>query len=350
MRARTNNQRNRRTRMVLAAAVVTVMGGLAVDASAGTYVFQTIAPPSAPIGDFVIVGGLNDAGQLLVSRTAPDVIYDYVDVNDVYNIYTKTYTPLPAAPGATPNATEAIDINDSGEVVGFYHPAGGEYQGFSYSGGVYRTLDAFGALDTIALGVSDNGAVVGYAGDFNAQQGFVYSAGQYTPIVAAPYPLNSTEGIAVNDAGTIVGAYDLSNPGTGTNSFVYANGVFTPVAMPGEQVTQVDDINDAGLIVGGASNDGFVTGPGFVDDNGVFTAISVPGALDTYIDGINDRGQVAGIFTDANGDTQIFVATPVPEAAAWAMILAGLGAIGASLRLRRRRGFAVASPEARAAP
>lgn len=260
-----------------------------------------------------------------------------MDVNDVYNIYSKTYTALPAAPGATPKATEAIDINDSGEIVGFYHPAGGEYQGFAYSGGVYTTLDAFGTLDTVALGVSDNGMIVGFAGDFNAQQGFAYSAGQYTAIVAAPYPLNSTVAVAINDSGAIVGAYGLSSPGTETNSFLYANGVFTPVAMPGEQVTQVDDINDAGLIVGGASNDGFATGPGFVDDNGVFTAVSVPGSIDTYIDAVNDRGQLAGVYTDASGATQIFVATPVPEPAAWVMMLAGVGGLGASVRLRRQR-------------
>jgi hypothetical protein len=340
-----NNQSNRKTKTVLVATVATVMGsfGVAVDANAATYTFQTIAPPSAPIGDFVGVGGLNDQGQLVVWRDAPNVTYDYVDVNDVYNINTKTYTALPPAPGATPKATEAIDINDSGEIVGFYHPAGGEYQGFSYSGGVYTTLDAFGTSDTTAFGVSDNGMIVGLAGDFNAQQGFVYSAGQYTAINAAPYPLNSTEGVAVNDSGTIVGIYGPSSPGTESISFVYSNGVFTPVAMPGEQATQVDDINDAGLIVGGASNDGFATGPGFVDDNGVFTAITVPGSLDTYIDGINDRGQLAGVFTDANGATQIFVATPVPEPAAWAMILAGIGGLGATMRLRRQRAIAVAS-------
>ncbi len=338
MLARMNDQRGRGRKTAIAATVAAIMGsfGLAVDANAGGYAFQIITPPSATADDFIGVGGLNDKGQLLVSRQAPNVTYDYVDVNDVYNIKTKTYTALPAAPGATPNATEAMDINDSGEIVGFYHPAGGEYQGFSYSGGVYQTLDAFGALTTIAFGVSDNGKIVGLAGDFNAQQGFVYSAGQYTAIDAAPYPLNSTEAFSINDAGVIVGSYGPSSPGTAINSFSYSNGVFTPIVMPGEQVTSVDDINDAGLIVGGASNDGFVTGPGFVDKNGAFTAVSAPGAVSTTIDAINDRGQLAGVFTDANGATQIFVATPVPEPAAWAVMLVGLGGLGASMRMRRR--------------
>jgi len=342
MDARMNDQRSRKTKAVIAATVATVMGsfGAAVNANAVTYTFQTIAPPSAPVGDFITVGGLNDQGQLVVSAEAPNVVYDYVDVDDVYNIYTRTYAPLPAAPGATPNATEAIDINDSGEIVGFYHPAGGEYQGFSYSGGVFSTLDAFGTLSTIAFGVSNNGMIVGLAGDFTAQVGFAYSAGQYTAIVAAPYPLNSTEAIAVNDSGAIVGAYGSSSPDTEPNSFLYANGVFTPVAMPGEQDTGIGDINDAGLIVGGASNDGFVTGPGFVDDNGVFSAVSFPGSAETFVDAINDRGQLAGTYIDANGATQIFLATPVPEPAAWAMILAGFGGLGASMRLRRGRAVA----------
>jgi probable HAF family extracellular repeat protein len=340
MHARTNSQRNRK--MVIAATVATVMGsfGVAVDANAATYSFQTIAPPSAPVGDFIVVGGLNDEGQLLVSRDAPGVTYDYVDADDVYNIYTKTYTTLPDAPGATPKATEAYGINDSGEIVGFYHPAGGEYQGFSYSGGVFTTLDAFGTLDTVAFDVSNNGMIVGLAGDFTAQQGFAYSAGQYTAINGAPYPVNSTEAIAINDSGAIVGAYGPSSLDTEPNSFLYSGGVFTPVAMPGELDTGIGDINDAGLIVGGASNDGFATGPGFVDDNGAFTAVSVPGSVETFVDAINDRGQIAGTYIDADGATQIFLATPVPEPAAWAMILAGFGGLGASMRRRRRRAIA----------
>lgn len=68
MRARMNFQRNDKMRAMLAATVAAVIGslGASVDANAATYVFQTIAPPSAPVGDYVVVGGLNNAGQLLV--------------------------------------------------------------------------------------------------------------------------------------------------------------------------------------------------------------------------------------------------------------------------------------------
>jgi probable HAF family extracellular repeat protein len=114
-----------------------------------------------------------------------------------------------------------------------------------------------------------------------------------------------------------------------------------PISMPGVANTCAEAINDEGVIVGGVSNDGYVTGSGFVDDDGIFTALNFPGATLTTAIGINDLGQIVGSYVDANGNEQAFLATPTssPEPATWAMILIGLaGLAGGRLRRGVQRG------------
>jgi uncharacterized membrane protein len=199
-------------------------------------------------------------------------------------------------------------------------------------------VNAFGDGYNEALGISNNGQIVGAAGPVppgTVNQGYIYSGGVYAAVNPLPYPANSNFAYGVNDAGEIV--LQSSPSGTTTfaplTSFLDAGGVFSQISMPGEQYSAAYGINDAGLIVGGASNDGFVTGPGFIDDNGVFTAVNVPGATETYVYAINNRDQIAGEYFIGNND-YAFIGTPVPEPATWAMMLIGFAglAFGGSRR------------------
>ncbi len=55
--------------------------------------------------------------------------------------------------------------------------------------------------------------------------------------------------------------------------------------------------------------------------------------MDTVINGINAQGQLVGFYLDASGNTDGFVATPVPLPASNWLLLGGVG----SLALIRRR-------------
>ena len=100
----------------------------------------------------------------------------------------------------------------------------------------------------------------------------------------------SFEGI--NDAGQIAG-YQGTTVGTLT-SFVYANGVYTPITQPGEALKALA-INNAGQVF---LNRELGSNAGFIYDNGTRTQIpDHPGAIGTTVyQGINTSGTALGSY------------------------------------------------------
>ena len=111
-----------------------------------------------------------------------------------------------------PTSTIAQGINNSGAIVGFYHPNNGPfaYQGFVDINGTYTTINdplTVGSYGTIATGINNQGEIVGNFEpvDNGEPQGFLLDTltGQYTTI-NIPGSLY-TEIFGINDAGEIVG-------------------------------------------------------------------------------------------------------------------------------------------------
>jgi len=139
----------------------------------------------------------------------------------------------------------------------------------------------------------------------------------------------------------IVGLYGPIPGGSSPLSgFEDVGGVITDIADQGQLSTEPLAINDSGEIVGLVSNDpNQVTGEGFVDIAGNLTTFVAPAAILTALYGVNDLGQIIGSATEADGTGYSFLLTPtaIPEPAAWAMMLVGLGGLGVGLRSSRRR-------------
>jgi probable HAF family extracellular repeat protein len=178
--------------------------------------------------------------------------------------------------------TEALGINNSGQIVGFYQSSDLVPHGFVYSNGTYTTLDVPvpGTRFTEATGINDAGQIVGVYVVGNASFGFLYTNGSYTTIQPA---------YGINNAGQIVGTYNNSG-------FVYSNGTYTTLNVPGSDATSATGINDSGQIVGTS----IVAGPknhGFLYDGGTFTTFSNPSAPDdTLALGINNLDQIVGLY------------------------------------------------------
>jgi len=77
-----------------------------------------------------------------------------------------------AVPGAL--STQALGINDMGEIVGDYVATNGNMYGFLLNGGTYTTLDPQGSPSVTANGINDAGHIVGfYVNHADSTVGFV---------------------------------------------------------------------------------------------------------------------------------------------------------------------------------
>ncbi|HLZ28386.1 MAG TPA: hypothetical protein VKV73_13785 [Chloroflexota bacterium] len=68
-------------------------------------------------------------------------------------------------PGST--FTQALGINNNGEVVGSYNDPNGVTHGFTYHDGHFAQVDVPGATSTVVNGLNNNGRIVGFFVDAN---------------------------------------------------------------------------------------------------------------------------------------------------------------------------------------
>ena len=219
---------------------------------------------------------------------------------------TGAYTTLdPNAGGLQSYYSEAIGVNDVGDVVGFFDPTipVSDPQlvahGYLENGGVYTQLDVPAAwgFGTEAFSI-DNGGVItgGYLdGMTGAPEGFIYTPGSGYAQLALPGGGPGEPG-SVNTEGDYVAASIFPDPsnliGEGFLSYVHTADGFTPFAVPDAKYT------------------------------------------DTY--GINDIGQISGVYISADNSIHGFTTSPAPEPGTWTMLLLGFGLVGATVRQKTR--------------
>jgi probable HAF family extracellular repeat protein len=216
----------------------------------------------------------------------------------------------------------AFGINAHGVAVGGFCGLGGcnalaAQHGFTYNNGAYTTIDypQTGAT-TAAYGINDLGEIVGgfCAGPYPCPEGafartghgFLDNQGVFTQL---DYPgSQDTQADAINNAGVIVGAYDINE--TGPHGFLYQNGVFTNIDVPGGSFTYPTAINNKGVVAGYYQTPDFGT-HGFVYHNGTFTTVDHPGTTDTGLTGINDDDVIVGNWGASGGRNIAFKGIPV---------------------------------------
>jgi len=132
-----------------------------------------------------------------------------------------TFTTLDV-PGAS--YASANDINDSGQVTGFYSGHSGAH-GFLYSGAAFTTFDVPG-MGTYPSGINNSGQVTGSYWDDSDGHSFVYSGGTFANFDVPG--ATSTFASGINDRGHLVGSYW---DGFGTHGFITS---IPPVPEPEE--------------------------------------------------------------------------------------------------------------------
>lgn len=215
-----------------------------------------------------------------------------------------------------PNA-HPQSVNKHREIAGFCSTRGKLHGFFRSRKGEYTLLDFPDANLTEAIALNNDGQIVGDYRDSSGNfHGFFWDAGLFLTL-DVPFPgakLTGPNGI--NNVGQIVGFYDDS--GGGRHGFLYDRGNFISFDFPGALMTAPTDINDAGQIVGVyVTSDGILRS--FLFENGNFTTIEVPfpNAVFTEISGLNNRGQIVGRYVKSNPIDPLnpflshgFIATP----------------------------------------
>ena len=234
------------------------------------------------------------------------------------------FTPLGGVDGASSAAH--INLNDRGQVVGFYLDAQGTVASFVKDRrGQVTTFAVPGAGATFAAGINDRGQIAGtyYDPGFTlgggkppsgTVHGFVREPDGGITRIDLPSPFDGGGVTDINDRGQVVGQ-TADADGRGLGFLREPDGTVTVIDVPGSQ--QVDyplAVNNRGQVVGsytdaGAPPNRFAanTRHGFVWDGGRLTRFDVPGSVATVPFGVNDRGEITGGYADETGQRHGFV-------------------------------------------
>lgn len=291
--------------------------------------------------------GINDAGQIVGgSDNADGQFHAYVYAGG-------GMSDLGTLGG---NRSEAFAINNQGVIVGDAHngdPATRAFgQAFSHAGGTMHDLGTLpGGLGSNAYAINQSGLIGGssYAGPFTFPEypfhAVLFSGGVND--IGAPEPGNSAI-YGLNDDGLAVGGIPSPGFAHASHAVLYDHGTLTDLGVL--DLAALDDsialdINNHGQIVGRAAvlvdpdhygYHGFLwAGAGLVDLNTLIDPAS--GWVITNASGINDASQIAATacYGGVTGDcraVRLDLMPAVPEPGRWAMLVLGLGLVGARKR------------------
>lgn len=240
--------------------------------------------------------GLNNRGDVIgSSRTASDEDRIFVWQDGVM-------TDL-----GIPSPSEVRDINDLGQVVGYYG-INEEMRAFLWQNGVMEDLGTLGGCcETYAAAINERGQIVGYSITASGQKhAFVWQAGIMTDLGVLGGDYVFSQAVAINNQGQVIGT-SYTTDGRG-RAFLWQQGVMTDLGSLGSQFisSTASAINEQGQIVGTmitADRGDTGTGDqhGFLWQAGVLTDLGFLGAYNSSIGDINEQGQIVGTKSPAQG-------------------------------------------------
>ena len=209
-----------------------------------------------------------------------------------------------------PSGWEVKDMNNYGEMVGFYSDAGGRRHAFLVEPGAAVQVVDLETLVTApqgwyvatAYGINDQGTIVGALGQVGTpftdrRRGYVLHRPAFGPAALELLPDSGwsvTYGEAINDDGTVLGIfYDVQ----GYGAYIYDPLLYGPGAQVLPLVSEQWDLrlnNSMGARPAQVAGN-LLSGPAFVYTLGASAPVTYPG-LDpsAYLFGINDAGTFCG--------------------------------------------------------
>ncbi len=246
--------------------------------------------------------GVNDSGQIV----GQNYLYDSGTLTDLGADYC------------------AIDINNSGDIVGFTYGTNRQYF-IKEDSNIIRWG---GPAENFDIAINENGQIAATTLlDNNKSTATYYENNTQTNLNDSnpSYRMRASLTYDINDSGTIVGLYHGSNypdyPDTSNKEGILAavkweDGVMTVIST---QTSEAKAINNNGQIVGDmdsrfVENDGgfyWSADTGFTDLGSLI--VDNPGWVIDEVNDINDQGQIVGYGLNPDNELHGFLLTPVIE-------------------------------------
>jgi hypothetical protein len=211
--------------------------------------------------------------------------------------------------GGYPAAIAFYGINSAGAAAGFCASTKtGLYTGFVYSAGKFIAINFPKSTGTQAIGINDAGDVVGdYLDSAGVQHGFVKKGNKYTSIdvkgETTPYAW------AINNSGQMV-VFAINSAG-GYDSFVYNGKTFKKIADPNASTTGTiaRSLNNKGDVVGAYFNSAGDEIGFLYHGKKYYDVIDPKASTETKPDGVNDSLEMVGRYVNSAGATLGFKVT-----------------------------------------
>jgi probable HAF family extracellular repeat protein len=202
----------------------------------------------------------------------------------------------------------AFSINDAGQIAGVSSLGGAEDHAFLWQNGVMKDLGTLGWTGGLsgsaseAVGVNARGQAAGWSRTSSGNiRAFLYEAGKMKRLTGLETTLASAYGI--DSLGRVVGHLGGS---TAPRAFRWQAGVLTKLGTLGGPTSKATAINNAGKIVGWATKASGAA-RAFLWQNGVMTDLGTLGGTFSEATAINKQGHVAGSAGTTTDEAHAFV-------------------------------------------
>jgi probable HAF family extracellular repeat protein len=229
----------------------------------------------------------------------------FASLASAQNRYQVTRIPVPSGANSA-----ALGINNNGEVVG-YSFQGEDYQAFLYSTADQSMTDigSLGGKLNAACAINDASQVTGYSQDGNGNLlAFLYSRNAPIASLGTLENGSTSEAFGINRNGQAVG--DSQSGNQSHRPVLFSNGSVQDLGLAGSNEQDALEtayaINDSGQIVGRHSV-GSNTFHAFLTSGGNTTDFATLGGANGEALAINKNGQVVGDSDTANGPVHAFL-------------------------------------------
>jgi probable HAF family extracellular repeat protein len=203
--------------------------------------------------------------------------------------------------------SDALAINESGEIAGWSRSSDGTLHAFRYKNGLLSNLDAQGGNQSMATAINDAGQIVGSKlvpvpnepGGYYTVQALLFNRGLMRSLVPGT---NYASASGINAWGQIAGVYSL--PDGSQHAFAWRNGLVTDLGTLGGNFSAALGVNLRGEIVGASSLANYTTLHPFLYSHGLMHDLGTLGGSTSVAYAINDLGDIVGYSTTTSNSEQ----------------------------------------------